>query len=65
MGINITNYLWDDFSQYGDAVLESSSTSSSPVPVASMAYTLASGMLISQSDNIGTLYFLSDAQNSF
>jgi hypothetical protein len=56
---DITSYLWDEFSQYGDVVLESNSSYQYE-----RHYTLANGMLISQTDSGGTLYFLGDAQNT-
>ena len=52
-----TNYLWDEFSSYGDVVLETGINGT-------RSYTLAAGMLISQTDTAGTLYFLPDAQGS-
>ena len=52
-----TNYLWDEFSSYGDVVLETGTNGT-------RSYTLANGMLISQTDTAGTLYFLPDAQGS-
>jgi RHS repeat-associated protein len=55
-----THYLWDEYSQYGDVVLETRSTTT-PYTV---AYNLANGTLVSQTDNYGSLYFLTDAQNS-
>jgi hypothetical protein len=55
-----TKYLWDEYSRYGDVVLETRSTTT-PYTV---AYNLANGQLVSQTDNFGSLYFLTDAQNS-
>jgi hypothetical protein len=57
--MNVTNYLWDEFSQYGDVVLESNASYQYE-----RSYALANGMLVSQTDTYGSLYFLSDAQNS-
>jgi RHS repeat-associated protein len=54
------NYLWDEFSAYGDVVLESNVGDTT-------AYTLANGTLISQTVDTGTpvtSYFLSDALGS-
>jgi RHS repeat-associated protein len=51
--------LWDEYSQYGDVVLESNGFNQYE-----RHYTLANGMLIAQNDTSGSLYFLSDAQNS-
>jgi hypothetical protein len=48
------------FFRYSDVILESNAAYQYE-----RSYTLANGMLISQSDSIGTLYFLGDAQNSF
>ncbi len=54
-----TLYLWDEFSAYGDVVRE---TDGFGAELAS--YTLADGMLISQTNSVGTSYFLSDALGS-
>ena len=52
-----TNYLWDEFSQYGDVILETN-------PTNTIGYTLASGMLVAQTNNGTVDYFLQDAQNT-
>jgi RHS repeat-associated protein len=59
VGGSVTNYLWDEFSQYGDVILESNASYQYQ-----RDYTLANGMLVSQNDSLGSLYFLSDAQGS-
>ena len=51
-----TNYLWDEFSRYGDVVLETGANT--------VSYTLANGMVLSQTNNGVTHYLLPDAQNS-
>jgi|GEM_PF-970129 len=56
-GTITTDYLWDEFSQYEDVLLEST-------PSNTISYTLAQGMLLSQTKNNNTSYFLQDAQNS-
>jgi RHS repeat-associated protein len=52
-----TNYLWDEFSQYGDVILETSGANV-------LSYTLANGAVLSQTNNGITNYLLPDAQNS-
>ncbi|MGB7340931.1 MAG: RHS repeat-associated core domain-containing protein, partial [Phototrophicaceae bacterium] len=52
-----TNYLWDEFSRFGDVILETN-------PTNTIGYTLASGMLVSQTNNGAVDYFLQDAQGS-
>jgi hypothetical protein len=54
-----TNYLWDEFSTYGDVVRENDAAG-----VEQVHYTLAAGMLISQTTCAGTSYFLNDALGS-
>lgn len=54
-----TKYVWDEFSAYGDVVLEANSAN-----VPQTHYTLANGKLISQTLNGNTEYFLTDAQGS-
>ena len=59
-GTLTTDYLWDEFSAYGDVVLETNVAGTT-------AYTLASGTLISQTVDTGTpvtSYFLTDAIGS-
>lgn len=53
------NYLWDEFSRFGDVVLETDGDNA-----LQRRYTLANGALISETDSGGKFYFLSDAQNS-
>lgn len=52
-----TDYLWDEFSQFGDVVLESTGTNS-------ISYTLANNMVLSQTQGTTTHYLLGDALNS-
>ncbi len=54
-----TNYLWDEFSRYGDVVAE---INQSNAVLAS--YTLAGGRLLSQTRSGATSYYLPDAQGS-
>jgi YD repeat-containing protein len=54
-----TNYLWDEFSQYGDVVRETDATGNELVH-----YTLANGQLISQTRGPDVDYFLADALGS-
>jgi RHS repeat-associated protein len=54
-----TNYLWDEFSPYGDVVLE---YGTSGTPIAD--YTLAGGQLLSQTRGATTNFYLPDAQGS-
>jgi RHS repeat-associated protein len=59
-GTLTTDYLWDEFSAYGDVVLETNVAGTT-------AYTLANGTLISQTVDTGTpvtSYFLTDAIGS-
>jgi RHS repeat-associated protein len=58
-GRQVTNYLWDELSQYGDVVLE---TDGSGALLAS--YVLAGPELISQRRAGSTSYYLHDAQGS-
>ena len=62
---NPTVYLWDEFSQFGDVILETGVNFSDGSYFHKMDYTVAGGMLISQTDDSDvTRYFLSDAQGT-
>jgi RHS repeat-associated protein len=54
-----TNYLWDEFSRFGDVVRETDELGAEL-----MSYTLAGGMVISQTQGSTTHYLLGDALNS-
>jgi RHS repeat-associated protein len=54
----VTNYLWDEYSMYGDVVMEYGSTGTPIVD-----YTLAEGQLLAQ-DRGAVSYYLPDAQGS-
>lgn len=63
-GGTTTNYLWDEFSRYGDVILETGVNPDTTL-YRTMDYTLAGGMLVSQTDESDiTQYFLSDVQGS-
>ncbi len=53
----VTKYLWDETSLYGDVVLETTGSNTT-------SYTLAGTDLISQTRNGGTSYYLQDGQGS-
>ena len=55
----VTHYRWDEFSPYGDIVVE---TDGSGAVTAS--YVLGNGQLISQDRGGATVYYLADAQSS-
>jgi RHS repeat-associated protein len=59
IGAQVTNYLWDETSPYGDVVLE---TDSSGSPLAS--YVLGGTELLSQTRNGTSNYYLQDGQGS-
>lgn len=59
VGTDVTNYLWDELSPYGDVVLESDG---SGTPLTS--YVLVGSHLLSQRQNNTTSYYLSDGQGS-
>lgn len=62
---NPTYYLWDEFSQYGDVVLETGVNFTTSDFYRKMDYVLAGGMLVSQTNFSGNVqYFLSDAQGT-
>ncbi|MCA9884984.1 MAG: RHS repeat-associated core domain-containing protein [Anaerolineae bacterium] len=58
MGV-VTNYLWDEFSTYGDVILETDAAG-----LELTRYTLGNGQLISETSAGTTEYFLSDALGS-
>ena len=58
-GTEVINYLWDEFSIYGDAVLETDETNA-----VLGNYTLANGQLISQTRSGTDRFYLADGQGS-
>ena len=58
-GTQTTNYLWDQFSPYGDVIQESDGTGA---PTAS--YVLGGAELLTQTRGTTTSYYLHDGQNS-
>ncbi len=59
VGSQITNYLWDETSVYGDVVLETDGSGSTLA-----SYVLGEAGLVSQNRNGATSYYLQDGQGS-
>jgi YD repeat-containing protein len=55
----LTNYRWDEFSPYGDIVVETDAAGAIQA-----SYVLGNGRLISQTRGGTTGYYLTDAQGS-
>jgi hypothetical protein len=55
----ITKFVWDEFSQYGDVLLEQNSTN-----ITQTRYTYGMGRILAQTKSGNTQFLLPDAQGS-
>jgi RHS repeat-associated protein len=59
VGSSVTNYLWDEASQYGDVVLETDGSGATQA-----SYVLGNGEVLAQTRSGTTSYYLADGQGS-